>query len=244
MCVNFPTNVNTDWACAEGAWDVLKRSIKWTVDGDNQEKFHPFQPMQNFVDLSDGKEGFALLNKGLREYEVQDDDARTLKLTLLRTQRAYMTATSDMIPEELAQYTGQHSIGKMEFEYALYPHTGDWKEADVFQKAYAFKTTMNAVKGVVKEGVLPAQGSFFTVSDDKRIMISAIKQSEDKSGTIVRLFNTTGDTVKFDVNIMLPVTSVSEVKLNEKVVKDIDVVDGKFSAEMGPHKIITFLFKA
>ena len=149
-----------------------------------------------------------------------------------------------VIPEELAQYTGQHSIGKMEFEYGIYPHNGDWQEANVFQKAYAFKTTMNAIKGVVKEGVLPAQGSFFTVSDDKRIMISAIKQSEDKSGTIVRLFNTTGETVKFDVNMMLPVTSVSEVKLNEKFVKDIDVVDGKFSAEMGPHKIMTFLFKA
>lgn len=37
-----------------------------------------------------------------------------------------------MIPEELAKYTGQHSIGKMEFEYAIYPHTGDWKDAEVY----------------------------------------------------------------------------------------------------------------
>ena len=244
LCVNFPSNVDTDWAYAESAWDVIKRTVKWTVDGDNQEKFQPFQPMQNFVDLSDGKEGLALLNRGLREYEVQDDDARTLKLTLLRTQRAYMTATSDMIPEELAQYTGQHSIGKMEFEYALYPHTGDWQEANVYQKAYGFKTTMNAIKGVVKDGVLPAAGSFLTVSDEQRIMVSAIKQAEDKSGTIVRLFNTTGETVKFDVSLMLPVSSVSEVKLNETLVKDIDVKDGKFSAELAPHKIITFLLKA
>jgi alpha-mannosidase len=244
LVVNFPSKVDTDWAHAEGAWDVLKRTIKWTVDGDNQEKFQPFQPMQNFVDLSDGKEGLALLNRGLREYEVQDDDDRTLMLTLLRTQRAYMTATADMIPEELAQYTGQHSIGKMEFEYALYPHSGDWFEGDVFQKAYGFKTDMNAIKGVVKDGVLPATGSFIQVSDEKRIMVSAIKQSEDKSGIIVRLFNTTGEDVKFDVNLMLPVTSVTELKLNETVLKEVDVKDGKFSAELGPHKIITFLLKA
>jgi hypothetical protein len=244
LVVNFPSKVDTDWAHAEGAWDVLKRTIKWTVDGDNQEKFQPFQPMQNFVDLSDGKEGLALLNRGLREYEVQDDEDRTLMLTLLRTQRAYMTATADMIPEELAQYTGQHSIGKMEFEYALYPHSGDWFEGDVFQKAYGFKTDMNAIKGVVKDGVLPATGSFIQVSDEKRIMVSAIKQSEDKSGIIVRLFNTTGEDVKFDVNLMLPVTSVTELKLNETVLKEVDVKDGKFSAELGPHKIITFLLKA
>lgn len=70
-----------------------------------------------------------------------------------------MTAAWDMIPEELAKYTGQHSIGKMEFEYAIYPHTGDWKDAEVYHKAYAFKTTMNAIKGVVKEGTLPVSGS-------------------------------------------------------------------------------------
>jgi hypothetical protein len=43
---------------------------------------------------------------------------------------------------------------------------------------------------------------------------------------------------------MLPVTSVTELKLNETVLKEVDVKDGKFSAELGPHKIITFLLKA
>ena len=243
LCVNFPTGVNTDWAISESAWDVAKRTIKWTEDGDNQEKFFPFQPMQNFLDLSDGKEGFALLNKGLREYEVQDDDARTIKLTLLRTQRAYMTAAWDMIPEELAKYTGQHSIGKMEFEYAIYPHTGDWKDAEVYHKAYAFKTTMNAIKGVVKEGSLPVEGSFITLSDD-RIMASAIKQSEDGKGTVVRLYNTTGDTVNFDLSTILPIRSVQEVKLNEDFVANVDFKDGKFSAKLDPHKIVTYKFMA
>ena len=244
LCVNFPSGVATDWAYAESAWDVVKRTVKWTVDGDNQEKFLPYQPMQNFLDLSDGKEGLALLNRGLREYEVQDDDARTIKLTLLRTQRAYMTATSDMTPDELAKYTGQHSIGKMEFEYALYPHTGDWEQAGVYQKAYAFKTSMNAIKGVVKEGVLPAQGSFLQVSDEKRIMVSAIKQAEDGNGTILRLYNTTGETVPFTVTSMLPVHSVSEVKINETFVKDVPVNNGVFNCELGPHKIVTYLLKA
>ena len=243
LCVNFPTGVNTDWAISESAWDVARRTIKWTEDGDNQEKFFPFQPMQNFLDLSDGKEGFALLNKGLREYEVQDDEQRTIKLTLLRTQRAYMTAAWDMIPEELAKYTGQHSIGKMEFEYAIYPHTGDWKDAEVYHKAYAFKTTMNAIKGVVKEGTLPVSGSFVTISDD-RIMTSAVKQSEDGKGTIVRIYNTTGDAVKFDLSTILPVSKVEEVKLNEDFVSDVDFKDGKLSGELGPHKIITYKFMA
>ena len=154
-----------------------------------------------------------------------------------------MTAAWDMIPEELAKYTGQHSIGKMEFEYAIYPHTGDWKDAEVYHKAYAFKTTMNAIKGVVKEGTLPVSGSFVTISDD-RIMTSAIKQSEDGKGTVVRIYNTTGDTVKFDLSTILPVSKVEEVKLNEDFVADVDFKDGKLSGELGPHKIITYKFMA
>ena len=103
---------------------------------------------------------------------------------------------------------------------------------------------MNAIKGVVKTGELPVEGSFVTVSDSDRIMTSAVKQSEDGTGTIVRLFNTTGDTVKFDVSTILPVTSVSEVQLNEKFVKDVEFKNGKFSAELGPHKIVTYMLKA
>ena len=56
--------------------------------------------MQNFVDVSDGKVGFAAMTKGLREYEVDDDKDRTIKLTLIRTQRAYMTAN---FPSRLRQ---------------------------------------------------------------------------------------------------------------------------------------------
>ncbi len=62
---------------------------------------------------------------------------------------------------------------------------------------------MNAIKGVVKEGTLPVSGSFVTISDD-RIMTSAVKQSEDGKGTIVRIYNTTGDAVKFDLSTILP----------------------------------------
>ncbi len=243
LCVNFPSGINTDWAVSESAWDIAKRTIKHTVDGDNQEKFSPFQPMQNFLDLSDGKQGLALLNKGLREYEVQDDDLRTIKLTLIRTQRAYMTAASPMIPDELNKYTGQHSLGKMEYEYALCPHDGDWKDAGIYQKAYAFKTSMNAIKGVVaNKGNLPVEASFITISDTDNIMVSAVKQSEDSEGTIVRLFNISDKDVKFDVKTILPVSKVEELKLNEEFVADVDFKNGSFKAKLGPKKIATYKF--
>ncbi len=242
LCVNFPSGINTDWAVSESAFDVAKRTIKWTEDGDNQEKFFPFQPMQNFVDVSDGKEGVAILTKGLREYEVQDDEDRTMKLTLLRTQRAYMTANGNMTPEELAQYTGQHSIGKLEYEYAIYPHIGEWDEAKVLHHAYDFKVQINAIKGVVKEGVLPVSGSIISVNSDK-VMFSAIKQAENGDGTTIRIWNISGDAFPLEVSTLLPVKSVIETKMNEQKIRDVDFKDGKFTVDMGPHKVLTFILK-
>ncbi len=243
LCVNFPSGINTDWAISESAFDVAKRTIKWTEDGDNQEKFFPFQPMQNFVDLSDGKEGLALFTKGLREYEIQDDADRTMKLTLLRTQRAYMTANNDMTPDELAQYTGQHSIGKLTYEYALYPHMGDWEQGHVFQKAYDFKVSINAVKGVVKSGVLPVSASLIKINHDDKVLFSAIKQAEDGNGTTIRMWNITGEDLDLEVSTILPVKSVIETKMDESYIRDVDFKDGKFTAKMGPHKILTFILK-
>ena len=198
--------------------------------------------MQNFVDLADGKNALAFFSKGLREYEVEDDDKRTLKITLLRTQRAYMTAASPMIPDELNKYTGQHSLGKMEYEYAICPHTGDWKEANLFQKAYAFKTSIHAIKGVAYKGTLPVEASFIAISDTDNIMVSAVKQSEDGKGTIVRLYNLSDDEVKFDVSTILPVTKVEELKLNEDILRDVDFKNGKFEATLGAKKIATYKF--
>ncbi len=241
LCVNFPSGIKTDWAVSESAWDVAKRTIRWTEDGDNQEKFFPFQPMQNFVDLSDGKEGVAILNKGLREYEVQDDEDRTIKITLIRTQRAYMTANPDMIPEEYAKYTGQHSIGKMEYEYAVYPHTGDWAEGRVLQAAYDYKVDIKAIKGVTKDGVLPTTASIISVNPENKVMVSAIKQAEDGNGTVIRLWNTTGENIDLEVSTILPVKAVKEIKMDESFIRDVEFTDGKFTADMGPHKILTFV---
>ena len=138
--------------------------------------------MQNFVDLNDGKIGLAFLGKGLREYEVLDDSDRTLAITLLRTHRAYMTAHTFMTPEEFDQYTGLHSFGQFDYQYALYPHSGDWDSANVLQAAYQHKVDMKAILGVPKDGPLPSSGSFFTVEPADKLILSALKQSEDGQG--------------------------------------------------------------
>ena len=240
LWVNFPSGINTDWAVSESAWDIAKRSIKYTQNFDNFEDFYAFQPMQTFVDLSDDKKGMAFMSKGLREYEVQDDAERTLAVTLIRTQRAYMTANANMNVEELDQYIGQHSIGDLTYEYAIYPHKGDWKSGEVFETAYDFKVDVKALQGVTREGTLPSTQSVISITKPGDVYISAIKQAQDGNGTILRLWNATGKAVKETITTSLPVKAAELLRLDERVKEgDVTVKGGKLDVTLAPHKIVT-----
>lgn len=241
LWVNFPSEVNTDWAVSESAWDIANRSIKYTQNYDNFEQFYAFQPMQTFVDLSDGKSGLAFISKGLREYEIQDDEKRTMAITLLRTQRAYMTANASMNVEELDKYTGQHSFGDLEYQYALYPHTGDWVEGKVLPTAYDFKVDIKALQGVTREGVLPATASILNLNcNEGEVMVSAVKQAEDRNGAVVRLWNTTGKELNLTAETILPVKTAAFMRLDEQVTDStVELNKGKFAVKLAPHKIVT-----
>lgn len=214
--VLFPTGIKTDFATMESAFAIEKRSLLWNNTGDNMEKHYPFQPMQNFVDVSDGKTGLAFLSRGLREYEVMDDPQRTLAITLLRTHRAYMTSTDDLTPEELEKnIRGQHCLGEMEYHYALFPHAGDWKSGKVLQEAYDHKVPMRVLQGVPKEGNLPPTQSLFTIEPQADVCLSACCQSEDGKAYILRVWNCTEEKVHATFSTALPIQSAVKVRLDE-----------------------------
>ena len=244
LIVNFPSCVpDADWADCESAWDVAHRTINHRDTKDNFDKFLPFQPMQNFVDVSDGKIGLAVLTKGLREYEVDDDADRTIKITLIRTQRAYMTANGKMTYEELDRYTGQHSFGKMTYDICLYPHQGDFEQAHVWNEAYAAKVPLKAIQGVATEGKLPVSASFFTFSQEGKILTSALKQSEDGTGLTLRVYNTTDETLPLTISTILPIKQVVRTRLDESPIETLSVDDNAWTIELCGKKIETFVLK-
>jgi len=239
--VHFPTGISTDYAAAESAFAVEERCVRWTETGDNMERFYAFQPMQNFVDVSDAKTGLAFLSKGLRMYEVMDDPDRTIAVTLLRTHRAYMTANADMTPEEFDQYTGLHSFGDLEYEYALYPHTGGWEEGEVLQNAYRHKVDVRALQSVPKEGGLPPVQSLLSISPHDKLMLSALKQSEDGQGVVLRVWNTSSEKLDAVIATVLPIKAASRVRLDETPIEELGISNGHINLEIKPHKIETIL---
>ena len=178
--VLFPTGIPATVAHAEGAFDVIERSIAVPPCKDWREPMPVTHPQKSFVDVSGGGIGLTVINKGQPEYEVRDDEARTIALSLLRA-----VGNGVRAPEQ--QVEGQMQ-GEYTFEYALYPHAGDWEEAESYRQAHAFNTPLVIGQAAVAAGELPMEMSFVDVKDSK-FVLSAIKKAEAGDAITVRGFN-------------------------------------------------------
>ena len=214
--VLFPSDVCTSDVSVESAFDVVKRNMQWLVSADNHEGHFPFQPMLNFIDVTDGECGLAFMSKGLREYEVVDDPRRTIAITLMRGHRAYMLANKGpMTPEEYARNTGQHALGLLEMEYAVMPHRGDWRAAGVKGEADEYTTPWRILQGVPCAGTLPVTQSLITVTPHEHIHLSAFCQSEDGNGYVLRVWNSADDAITAKLDTPLPLNAPCKVRMDE-----------------------------
>ncbi len=192
--VSFPTNIQTDDIFAQGQFDVLKRPIAKPDYSQFNEIPQTEHPMNSFVDMSDGNVGFALLNEGLKAYETHDDAENTISLTLIRAFPLRICVTSDML-DYSQQDKGTQCPGPNTYKYAIMPHTGDWIEAGLWNASEQFNLLLYAIQvGPTEHGFLPQMRSFLELDPDD-VHVSAIKQSEDGAGWIVRLFNPLDKTV-------------------------------------------------
>jgi alpha-mannosidase len=152
-----------------------------------------------------------------------------------------MTANTFMTPEEFDRYTGLHSFGQFEYSYALYPHIGDWDSGEVLQTAYQHKFEMKAILGVPTDGQLPSTGSFFTIEPADKLMLSALKQSEDGRGIVLRVWNTSSETLNAKIKTLLPVTKAARLRLDETKLDEVPIQEGSIHIRILPHKIESIL---
>ncbi|MEH0152733.1 glycoside hydrolase family 38 C-terminal domain-containing protein, partial [Limibacter armeniacum] len=83
--IMFPTGLTgATHSFGEGQFDVVKRSLERPDTTEWVEQPMYDFPMHQFVDLTDGKKGAAILVDGLKEYEVLEDQDKTIAITLLR----------------------------------------------------------------------------------------------------------------------------------------------------------------
>ncbi len=235
---NFATGIMADTTFADSHFDVIERPIRVPDPRGWKEEPRGVQPLRTFVDLSNGKDGFALMPKGLIEFEAFEDGDRTLALTLIRACRIRLKvgAKDTELNDEGIQCPGTQT-----FEYAIYAHEGDYRQAALVNAAASYGVPLRALETGRGKGKLPAEASLFSLAN-AALHVTAVKRSEDGRGLVIRLFNTTAAAEKASLLFGSAVASAQRVQMDETTVLEQIPAKGKSVAfNVGPKAIVTLL---
>ena len=240
----FPTGFsNAKTAETGGHFGVDSRPIK--VQGPVNGSVWPDMatlPMNNFLDISDGKNGIAFLSDSLTEYEVKDNDDRTAALTLLRACKDWIC--TERAGSDYPSQKGGQCLRKHKIRYAIKPHKGDWQKANIPLAAEQFNVPPLPVQTSWHKGELPSSGkSLFEISNPA-LRFSTLKRAEDRNTVIVRIYNPTGTLQKG--NLIFPKNAKKAwlTDLNEKRGKEIKLTaKNKIPVSAKPNKIVTVEIK-
>ncbi len=234
----MPTNLDVKHSYGEGQFDVVKRSTDRPKTKDWIEQPMYDYPMHQFVDVTDGNNGFAVLVDGLKEYEILNDKKKTLAITLFRGFEYIIQPSSK---QDYTFQKGSQCLGEQFFNLSFYPHTGDWLKGEVYKEALNFNNSIRLVQMGGSEGKLPATAGFIKLEPEE-LIFSALKKSEDEKSNsyVLRFYNPTNKKITGKVTTLFKLQKVEQLTLEEKFVDELKLTDqNKFSIKAEKKKIIT-----
>jgi len=207
--VAFPVNLKDP----EVTYDTAYGTIVRPADGSEY-------PAQKWVDLSSGGYGVSLLNDSRYAHDVEGS---TIRMSVLRspTEPAYNTDE------------GVHTIG-----YALYPHGGIWKEAEVMRRGYEFNYPLIPVVGSRHAGRLPEETSFMEVGPSN-IAVEVMKKAFDTDEFVVRLYEFHGEGCTAEVSFPWKLKSACEADLMEDGIGKVELEGDTLRFPVGAYEIKT-----
>ncbi len=169
--VSLPVNADGIKATYEIPFGVIKRDMNGHEE-----------PAQRWVDVSscDGY-GVALINDSMYSYSVSDGDIR---MTVARTP---IYADHGGTRDADSEYT---DIGIRRFNYIILPHA-KVDNAAIIRRAAELNAPPACVIDTWHKGTLPLAYSGIRISADN-VAVSALKQSEDGAGYVLRVYETDG----------------------------------------------------
>ncbi len=211
--VAFPTPILSPVATHEIQWGSVQRPTHRNTSWD-WARFETCA--QKWVDVSEDDYGVSILNDCKYGNDVQGG---TMRLSLLRSPTA---------PDPEADQ-GQHT-----FTYSLLPHTGAVGETTI-AAAYALNDPLSAVKAT---GGASMPTSFLTV-DRPNAVIETVKQAEDGSGVVVRLYESQRQRGPVTLQAGFEIAKAERTNLLETPRETLEVQDNAVTFDLKPFEIVT-----
>ena len=165
-------------------------------------------PAQYWTDYGDGVKGLALLNRGLVGNNVAGG---TLLLSLMRSAQVSDYPFIGGFEPGVSSNLGLELGVERSFDYALVPHSGDWRQAEIYRAGWEFNHPLLARKVSVHEGELPKRWGLTEISSPN-IVASALMPGREGSATL-RVYEAAG-TATSGVEIKLHVPVIQAVETN------------------------------
>jgi alpha-mannosidase len=209
--VCFPVAVRATSATYEAPFGYAERPTHFSNSFD-RARYEV--PGHRFADLSEHGFGAALLTDSKYGYSCYGNE---LRISLLRSPKS---------PDPEAD------LGRHTFAYALYPHTGGWREAGVLAEAIRFNAPLRWTRGV---------GRSFASVDDPNLVLDTVKRGERDDGIVLRLYEAHGGRGTARVHLWSTPMRARLANALEDPLDDVLVEGNAIVLPYLPHQVLTVL---
>lgn len=190
-------------------------------------------PAQNWVDVSDGERGIALLNRGIPGHSLVGN---VLTSSLMKCIKVVDYGAGGY--SQKARDTAGFEIGvEHRFEQAILPHHDDWQTAKIYQDALAFNVPLTVCKTTAHPGALPSKGSFATIEPENMVLHALYV---DDNELVMRLAEAEGRSVDGRIEFRWPVSSARETDFIGTNAEPLAVSGHNINFSATPFEIKTF----
>jgi mannosylglycerate hydrolase len=253
--VHFPAPFAAEVADYDGHFEIVKRPIGLPpFDATWAEEPRPETHQSAFTSVSDGTTNLTIANRGLPEVEVLrrtpifsrnrgSEEGTEIALTLLRCvgwlSRDDFTTRKNHAGPFLETPSAQ-MIGEWEFDYSII--VGQIGNLS-YKQAWNFESPLRAATTGIHAGTLPASGSFVS-ADNSSFVVSAVKETEDGRGWIVRGYNVGDDEISVTLTPWQRFKKAERANMAEEKIGRLKVESsGGVAVKARGHEVVTVMFR-
>jgi mannosylglycerate hydrolase len=212
-----------------------------------KERIEETFAIQNFADLSSNKNGITIITKGLPEFEITErDNIKQLSCTLIR-------AVGWLSRDDLRTRGGgagpafetpeAQCLGLNEFEYGIYLHEKALLDSDSLLKVDQFNKIPRLIHYTHLDDNKIKLSEPIIKLNNKKLIVSTIKVSEDEDGIIFRFYNPMPYEQEYEIETSdeFSFYSAQLVRLDETVIQKLKE-NNFFSGKLRPYEIVSLKF--
>jgi 2-O-(6-phospho-alpha-D-mannosyl)-D-glycerate hydrolase len=241
----FPIGAShVETARADTAFDVITRPARIPVPATirNESPVSSF-PMISLVAAGDSAIGATVIGKGLMEYEITEGEP-AIALTLIR-------AVGDLSRNDLSTRPSGHAgppvttpgaqcQGVQRFELAFEPLGPAPLATELLASAREQNIRPIVTTARCPGGAGPLTRSYLRIERCAGdVVLSALKRAEDRSSTILRVFNPNDKAARIVLRMDVPIAQAFAVNFLEERQEALAVEDGGVSLSLAPKRIQT-----